>query len=74
MINDVPLICDPVPGPLPVLITGRELPTDEADRFRRAYFGAVRTALWHPQIALGPRYEPRVGQRTEWPDAEYCAA
>jgi hypothetical protein len=73
--DDVPLICDPVPGP-PVIITASNvLSKADVERLCRMWAEASRGAPNRVRILeAGRRFEPLTSQRTEWPDAEFCAA
>ena len=70
MTDGVPLICDPVPGPIIY-----RLSRVEAQRLRfMAWdwpFAWIQATVHHERSRVRP---PRAGQRTEWPDAEFCAA
>lgn len=73
--NDVPLICDPVPGPTIITIPN-VLSKADLERLREAWAAAAigvprqRTKI----LDAGRRFEPVYCQRTEWPDAEFTAA
>jgi hypothetical protein len=70
MYDDVPLICDPLPGPrLPINLPlwQGDAPTAKLDMSRPFYCGPGRD----PVAVLDgfQLYTPR-----QWPDAEFCAA
>lgn len=71
---DVPLICDPVPGPGDhgVLVCDRQLTTAEIERLRAA-FDAAQHRGGCMVLPNGVRMVS-VFQPKQWPDAEYCAA
>jgi hypothetical protein len=76
-VADVPLICDPVPGPPMILTVGRALSPADVARLRQLWAEASAGAPNWTKVQVleaGCRFEPLVGQRTEWPDAEFCAA
>jgi hypothetical protein len=77
---DVPLICDPVPGPdgfgamgQYVVIANRVLTEREVESLReqwRSITAEAGTMLLMPEdVQLVSVFEPR-----QWPDAEFCAA
>lgn len=67
MADDVPLICDPVPGAM--------LTEVDIDRLRDAWNLHVAKVVARPATIIpGYTFKPLVGGRTEWPDAEFCAA
>jgi hypothetical protein len=75
---DVPLICDPVPGRFYLEPSARallepaktvgELTPEQFEMFLHGWIGVPPAPL--------PRgfWVRRIGRRTEWPDAEFCAA
>jgi hypothetical protein len=73
---DVPLICDPVPGPSPmpgVLVCDRMLTEPEIARLKR-----IMECVWTGPgaaytIEEGVQFQSVFSVR-EWPDAEFCAA
>jgi hypothetical protein len=76
MPDDVPLICDPVPGPMPsrpdVFLCDRRLSGAEVKRLRRKWEAIIA------EEGAGAFIEPScrfisVFER-HWPDAEFCAA
>lgn len=76
MTDDVPLICDPVPGPgmLPgVLVCNRRLTEAEIRQLQaeweRANRGACPVYLVPLDCTMSAVFEER-----QWPDAEFCAA
>jgi hypothetical protein len=71
----IPLICDPVPGPGLVLTTSHRLSEDERKRLRELWDAATAGPI-RPMLIKDKRiqFKPLVGERTEWPDAEYCGA
>ena len=74
-VADVPLICDPVPGPLGILVRSGTLTKVEVERLREAWNAYVAKAVARPAtIISGYTFKPLIGERTEWPDAEFCAA
>jgi hypothetical protein len=72
----IPLICDPVPGPPTIITTSRRLSADERERLLRLWNAASRGGPIRQMLIKDKRvrFEPLVGERTEWPDAEYCGA
>jgi hypothetical protein len=72
---DVPLICDPVPGPSGIITTSRRLSAADVERFRKRW-ALVSKGFASPSEILPAayRFQPLTAGRTEWPDAEYCAA
>jgi hypothetical protein len=74
--TDVPLICDPVPGPGPcpgVLVCDRMLTEPEITRLKR-----ILECVWTGPGAVYPIEEGvqfhSVFDERQWPDAEFCAA
>jgi hypothetical protein len=71
----VPLICDPVPGPPPVIVIPHQLSKADLERLRKRWSEAFVGMPGKVKILdAGCRFEPLAAQRTEWPDAEFCAA
>lgn len=71
---DVPLICDPVPGPrLRVLVCNRVLSKEAVARLRAEW---DRAQLTGKTIILDSGIELRslLDDEPQWPDAEFCAA
>lgn len=75
MMDDVPLICDPVPGPPMIVAFTRQLSLAEVECFRNQWEQLSRGIPQRPWVAdVEYRFERGTGTRTEWPDAEFCAA
>lgn len=73
MNNAVPLICDPVPGLIIVMECAGSLAPDLIADLRRVYhLSGRRSAVYLSRRGVEVRSIP--GSRTEWPDAEFCAA
>lgn len=69
---EVPLICDPVPGPHGIISSSRVLSAEEVRKLRQLW-----SVGWHGALMLVGddfMFRPLIGDRTEWPDAEFCAA
>jgi hypothetical protein len=77
---DVPLICDPVPGPdgfaswgQHVVVANRVLTEREVEslreQWRRVTSGAGTMIFMPEDVSFVSVFEPR-----QWPDAEFCAA
>jgi hypothetical protein len=71
---EVPLICDPPPGPRYLITSDRLITVKEAAMLRAAWDDSTRRgtvlilrcwASFHIEVMPG---------RYEWPDAEFCAA
>lgn len=74
--EDVPLICDPVPGPplLPgVLVANRVLSEAEIARFK-AEWERVNRAARPVYIVADDCQMYSIFDDRQWPDAEFCAA
>lgn len=74
--DDVPLICDPVPGPplLPgVLVADRTLTEPEIARLKAAWDRANQAARPVYLLPEGCTMSSIFDER-QWPDAEFCAA
>jgi hypothetical protein len=73
--DDVPLICDLVPGPAPdavVFVCDQPLSPRDLSALRVAFEDARaegKVMYLHPEMSMVSVWEPR-----EWPDAEFCAA
>lgn len=75
MKDDVPLICDPVPGPPMIVSFTRQLSPAEVEKFRNRWEQLSRGIPQQSLVAdVEYRFEKGIGGRTEWPDAEFCAA
>lgn len=71
MTDDVPLICDPVPGPWV------DVERVVAEALVIKFAGNLALILGHepsPSECLEQAGFELSGARTEWPDAEFCAA
>ena len=70
--TDLPLICDPVPGPSAgYFVVQRSLTAAEVERLRRIWRAAGTN---HGRILIAdPEWRPAPEPR-QWPDAEFCAA
>jgi hypothetical protein len=72
--HDVPLICDPPPGPQWILRCSERLTREQALILRQAWESAVSDPTRDViDLAEGLSVEVMPG-RHEWPDAEFCAA